>query len=85
MLSPSQPSANVDASQRTPPPIPSTSRPMPASHFSTRPLTPIQQFINNSRPFRNRDAGHKELKYNQSQPDYPDTQSVLRTRTRQGY
>ena len=85
MLSPSQPSANVDASQRTPPPIPSTSRPMPASHFSTRPITPIQQFINNSRPFRNRDAGHKEPKYNRSQPDHPDTQSVLRTRTRQGY
>ena len=85
MLSPSQPSANVDASQRTSPPIPSTSRPMPASHFSTRPLTLIQQFISNSRPFRNRDAGHKEPKYNRSQPDHPDTQSVLRTRTRQGY
>ena len=83
MLSPSQPSANADASQRTPPPIPSTSRPVPASHFSTRPLTPIQQFINNSRPFRNRDAGHKEPKYNRSQRDHPDTQSVLRTRTRQ--
>ena len=40
MLSQSQP--NVDASQRTPLPIPSTSRPTPASHFSTRPLTPIQ-------------------------------------------
>ena len=85
MLSPSQPSANVDASQRAPSPIPSTSRPMPASHFFTRPLTPIQKFINNSRLFRNRDAGHKEPKYNQSQPDHPDTQSVLRTQTRQGY
>ena len=84
-LSHSQLSANVAASQRTPPPIPSTSRPMPTSHFSARPLTPIQQFINNSRPFRNRDAGHKEPKYNRSQPDHPDTQSVLRTRTRQGY
>ena len=81
MLSPSQPSANVDASQSTPLPVPSTSRPMPASHFSTRPLTPIQQFINNSRPLRNRDAGYKD----RSQPDHPDTQSVLRTRTRQGY
>ena len=40
MLSHSQP--NVDASHRTPPPIPSTSRPMPASHFSTRPLTHTQ-------------------------------------------
>ena len=81
ILSPSQPSANVDASQRTPTPIPSTFRPMPASHFFNRPLTPIQQIINNSRPSRNRDAGHKELKYNRSQPDHPDTQSVLRTRT----
>ena len=27
----------------------------------------------------------KELKYNRSQPDYPDSQSVLRTITRKGY
>ena len=56
--------------------IPSTSRMNPPSG----PLTPIQQIINNSRKPKN-----KEPKYNRSQPDYPDPQSVLRTRTRQGY
>ena len=44
------------------------------------PLTPIQQFINNSRKPK-----IKEPKYNRSQPLHPDPQSVLRTRTRQGY
>ena len=56
--------------------IPSTSRMNPPSG----PLTPIQQFINNSRKPKN-----KEPKYNRAQPDYPDPQSVVRTRTRQGY
>ena len=56
--------------------IPSTSRMNPL----TGPLTPIQQFIKNSRKSKN-----KEPKYNRSQPDHPDSQSVLRTRTRQGY
>ena len=84
LLSPSQPSA-VDSPQPTPPTIPSTSRPMPALHSSARPLSPIQQLIHNSRHFRNREPGHKELKYNQSQPDYPDSQLDLRTRTHQGY
>ena len=60
LLSPSQPSANVDSSQQTPPPSPSTSRPRTASHSSARPLTPIQQFIYNSRPFQNREPGRKE-------------------------
>ena len=46
----------------------------------SEPLTPIQQFINNSR-----NAKTKEPKYNRSQPDHLDSQSVLRTRTRQGY
>ena len=44
------------------------------------PRTPIQQVINNSRISKN-----KEPKYNRSQPNHPDPQSVLRTRTRQGY
>ena len=44
---------------------PSTSRTNPSSG----PLTPIQQFINNSRKSKN-----KEPKYNRSQPDYPDPQ-----------
>ena len=43
-------------------------------------IIPIQQFINESRKSKNR-----EPKYNRSQPDQPDPQSVLRTRTRQGY
>ena len=52
--------------------VPPTSR----THPPTGPLTPIQQFINSSRKSKN-----KELKYNRSQLDYPDPQSVLRTRT----
>ena len=58
--------------------IPSTSRTNPFSG----PLTPIQQFIKKSRKPKN-----KEPKYNRSQPNHLDPQSVLRTRTRtrQGY
>ena len=56
--------------------IPSTTRMKPPS----KPLTPIQQFIINSRKSKN-----KEPKYNRSQPNHPDPQSVLRTRTRHGY
>ena len=56
--------------------IPSTSRMNPPS----RPLTPIQQFIKNSQKSK-----AKEPKYNRSQPDPPNFQSVLRTCTRQGY
>ena len=55
--------------------IPSTSRTNPPGG----PLTPIQQFVNKSR-----NSKTKEPKYNRSQPDHPDSQSVLRTRTRQG-
>ena len=43
------------------------------------PLTQIQQFIHNSRKCKN-----NEPKYNRSQLDHPDPQSVLRTCTRQG-
>ena len=56
--------------------MPSTSPKPPPS----RPFTPIQQFITNSRRSKPR-----EPKYNRSQPDHPDSQSVLRTRTRQRY
>ena len=56
--------------------IPSTSR----TNAPSGPLTLIQQFINNSR-----NSETKEPKYNRSQPDYLDPQSVLRSRTRQGY
>ena len=73
VLSPAMP-VTPDNSQSYP--IPSTSRMAPPSE----PLIPIQQFINNSR-----NAKTKESKYNRSQPDHPDSQSVLRTRTRKGY
>ena len=73
VLSPAMP-ITPDNSQSYP--IPSTSRINPPSE----PLTPIQQFINTSR-----NSKTKEPKYNRSQPDHPDSQSVLRTRTRQGY
>ena len=56
--------------------IPSTSQMNPLSG----PVTPIQQFIHNSRKPKN-----EESKYNRSQNDHPDPQSVLRARTRQGY
>ena len=56
--------------------IPSTSRTNP----SCGPLTPIQQFIINSRKPTN-----KEPKYNRFQPNHHDPQSLFRTRTRQGY
>ena len=73
VLSPTMP-INPDNSQ--PHLISSTSRTEPPSG----PLTRIQQFITNSRESKN-----KEPKYNRSQPDHPDPQSVLQTRTRQGY
>ena len=56
--------------------IPSTSRMNPPGG----PITPFQQFNINSRKSKT-----KKPKYNRSQFDHPDPQSVLRTRTRQGY
>ena len=53
--------------------IPSTSRMHP-------PSGPIQQFIKNSQKSKT-----KEPNYNHSQPDHPNSQSVLRTRIRQKY
>ena len=45
------------------------------------PLTPIQRLMqSNTRKYQN-----KEPRYNRSQPDHRDPESVLRTRTRQGY
>ena len=46
----------------------------------SEPLTPIRQFIQNSRQSKN-----NELKYNRSQPYHPDSPFVLHSRTRQGY
>ena len=73
VLSPAMP---MTPDNSHPPLIPSTSRMNPPSG----PLTPIQQFFNNSCKSKN-----KEPKYNRSQPNHPDPQSVLRTRTRLGY
>ena len=86
------------ASSRTPvlsPTIPAeTSTPQPSSqaaqpHLPPREsLSPIQQFIRNSATRMARSSVKprpKEPKYNRAQPDYPDSQSVLRTFTRQGY
>ena len=54
--------------------VPSTSRMNPSSG----PLAPIQQFKKIAENVRPRSQK------NRSQPDYPDSQSVLRTRNRQG-
>ena len=88
------------ASSRTPvlsPTIPaetstpqsSSSQAAPPPHLPPRePLSPIQQFIRNSATRMARNSMKprpKEPKYNRAQPDYPNSQSVLRTITRQGY
>ena len=73
VLSPAMPSTPDD---RQPHLLPSTSRINPPNG----PLTPIQQFIKNRRKSKT-----KEPKQNRSQPDHLDAQSVLRTRTHQGY
>ena len=56
--------------------VPSTSRMNPPSGS----LSLIQQFNKTSQKTK-----AKEPKYNRSQPDYPESRSVLRTCTRQGY
>ena len=88
------------ASSRTPvlsPTFPAdTSTPQPSSSQAAQPphlpprehLSPIQQFIHNSATRQARSSVKprpKEPKYNRAQPDYPDSLSVLRTITRQGY
>ena len=52
----------------------------PSTSAPTRPLTPIQQFLRNSRKSKGR-----EPNYFRPQPHDPNSQSVLRTLTRQGY
>ena len=70
-------------------PQPSSSQSAQSPHLPPRePLSPIQQFIRNSATRMARSSVKprpKEPKYNRAQPDYPDSQSVLRTITRQGY
>ena len=51
----------------------------PSTSAPTRPLTPIQQFLRNSRRSKAR-----EQKYFRPQPQDPNPHSVLRTLTRQG-
>ena len=57
-------------------PIPSSS----LLNLPSGPLTPFQHLIN-----KGRKSKKKEPKFNRSQPDHPDPQSVLRTCTRQVY
>ena len=52
----------------------------PSTSAPTRPLTPVQQFLGNSRKYKAR-----EPKYFTPRPHDPNSQSVLRTVTRQGY
>ena len=88
------------ASSRTPvllPAIPTeTSSPLPSSsqHSQTAPLSPrehlspIHQITRNSATRMARNSiklRSKEPKYNRLQPNYPDSQSVLKKITRQGY
>ena len=66
--------------EQQPPHLQETERAQPSTSASTRPLTPIQQILQNSRKSKTR-----ELKYSRPQPHHPNSQSVLRTLTRQGY
>ena len=69
-------------------PHPSSSQYARTAQLSPRDhLSPIQQFNRNiaSRMARNSVKSRpEEPKYNRSQPNYPDPQLVLRTRTQQG-
>ena len=79
--SPTIPPQPINQSPRTPIKNPSTSQIIKFPIQSSQPLTPIQRLIrHNTRRYQN-----KEPKYNRSQPDHPDAESVLRTQTRQGY
>ena len=70
-------------------PHPSSSHHDPPAQVSPREhLSPIQQFIRKSATHMARNSVRsrpKEPKYNRLQPNYPDSQSVVRTITRQGY
>ena len=60
---------------------PSTSHIITAPIPPSQPPTPVERLIHhNTRKYQ-----HKEPKYERSQPDHPDPESVLRTRTRQCY
>ena len=76
-------------STETSTPHPSSSQHVQTAQPSSREnFSPIQQFIRNSATHMAKNGVNlhsKEPKYNRSQPNYPDPQSVLRTLTRQGY
>ena len=80
-------SPTILAETSTPQPFSSQAAQPP--HLPPRePLSPIQQFIRNSATRMARNSMKprpKEPKYNRAQPDYLESQSVLRTITRQGY
>ena len=73
------PTLPITPEQQTPH-LQETENEQPSISASTRPLTPIQQFLWNSRKSKAR-----EPKYSRPQPHHPNSQSVLRTLTRQGY
>ena len=77
----SPPQPIINHSPRTPINDPSTSQITTSPISPSQPLTPIQRLIHhNTRKYQN-----KKPKYNRSQSDHPDAESVLRTQTRQGY
>ena len=77
----SPPQPIINHSPRTPINNPSTSQIIPSPILPSQPLTPILRLIlHNTRKYQN-----KEHKYNRSQPALLDSESVLRTRRRQGY
>ena len=65
----------IDHSPRTPIYNPSSSLTITSPIPPSQPLTPTQRLIHhNTRKYQN-----KEPKYNRSQPDNPDAESVLRS------
>ena len=78
-FSPTIPPQPINHSPWTP--INNLSQVIPSPIPPSQPPTPIQWLIrHNTRKYQNKDS-----KYNRSQPDQPYPESVLRTRTRQGY
>ena len=74
------PTLPISPEQQQPPHSQETENEQPSTSASTRPFTPIQQFLRNSRKSKAR-----EPKYFRPQPHDPNSQSALRTLTRQGY
>ena len=66
--------------EQQPPHSQETEHEQPSTSASTGPLTPIQQFLRYSRQSKAR-----EPKYFRPQPHDPNSQSALRTLTRQGF